>query len=697
MLLLLTGMITYYIIPIDFAFHIKKQEHKTKKYLTLHRSVKLLFIITIIVAGLTDISKAQKATDPAYKNYFTGIKLYDNGLFAESAKTLNVFIKNHPDDPVNQSAYYFVVRAQSKLDSTNTPKYFEQYLDRYPKGDKAVDLLVELGDRAGAGGSYQDAINYYGRALKHKPGPDESSKILFWMAQSSSSMGDNNLSRKYYMTLADSFPNTGLAPKALYARGRSYLNDENYAASTKAFEILKERYPNDPVTRRVGTALGESYYKQKRYGEAIDALKNAMPYLDADSKSKAVYLIAESYNYLNNYTEASNYYLRYINMNKGTDQVRLAYYGLGWVYNKEKIYHWAADAFGKAAAGNDDVARKALYYKAVNEKLGGYYDRAINTFREFGKKYKKGLWVEPAYYEWAMTAFQTGRNSEAIQTCLSLIRSGIKLKEPGKLFSLLGEAYYANNEYTRAMQAFDEASKSVNIDPVINRKARFQKAWVLFQNQAYQQAQPQFQDVYKSSTSKKLKGEALFWSANAYYHMKKYSRAAGQFVEFINKFPDSKFVGAARYSLGWTRFKMGEYNQAIPPFEEFLKHYNPPSIALFPYDVDTKLRIGDSYYAMKEYPQAIQYYNEVVGSDPGGDYALYQIANSYYRSDQSYEAVTTLRKLLKMYPNSSLREQAQYNIGYIYFLINNYQQAITEFQMVIKRYPGFELGCPCSI
>ncbi len=200
------------------------------------------------------------------------------------------------------------------------------------------------------------------------------------MAQASSSMGDNNLSRKYYMTLADSFPNTGLAPKALYARGRSYLNDENYAASTKDFRNTEKTLSQRSCHAKSRNGFGESYYKQKRYGEAIDALKNAMPYLDEESKSKAVYLIAESYNYLNNYTEASNYYLRYINMNKGTDQVRLAYYGLGWVYNKEKIYHWAADAFGKAAAGNDDVARKALYYQAVNEKLGGYYDRAINTF-----------------------------------------------------------------------------------------------------------------------------------------------------------------------------------------------------------------------------------------------------------------------------------------------------------------------------
>lgn len=654
----------------------------------MHRSAKLFFIIIVVIAGLPKIGKAQKAANPKFDNYFTGIRLYENGLFEESVKTLHKFIENHPGNTINQSAYYYLVRAEARLDSTNTPKYFEQYLNRYPKGDKAVNLLVELGNLSDKNGAYDKSVSYYKRALGHKPGTDESSRIMFWMAQAASEMGKNDLSRSYYLTLADSFPKTKWAPRALYARGRSFLNEENYSSSTQTFEILKKRYPNDPVTRRVGTALGESYYKQKRYGEAIDALKNAMPYLDDESKSKAVYLIAESYNFLNNYTEASNYYLRFINMNKGSDKTRLAYYGLGWVYNKEKIYHWAADAFGRAAAGNDEVARKALYYKAVNEKLGGYYERAIKTFREFGKKYKNGDWVEPAYYEWAMTAFQTGRYSEAIQACLTLIRSGKKLKEPGKLFSLLGEAYFANNEYTRAMQAFDEASKSVNVNPSINRKARFQKAWVLFQNQAYEQAQPQFETVYKSKASQKLKGESLFWSANAYYHMKKYSKAAGQFADFIQKFPHSQFVGAARYSLGWARFKMGEYNQAISPFKEFLKHYNPPSIALFPYDVDTKLRIGDSYYALKEYDQAIQYYSQVIGSDPGGDYALYQIANSYYRSDQSYEAVTTLRKLLKMYPNSTLREQAQYNIGYIYFLINNYQQAIQEFQKVIKQYPG---------
>src|SRR5699024_1254607 len=122
-------------------------------------------------------------------------------------------------------------------------------------------------------------------------------------------------------------------------------------------------------TRRIGTALGESYYQQNKYKDAVDALKRSLPYLEGDSKTKAIYLIGQSYNALNNFDEASKSYLRYINMTEGTDQERIAHYGLGWMYHKQEIYHWAADEFKIAAQGSDTLARKALYYKAVNEKL----------------------------------------------------------------------------------------------------------------------------------------------------------------------------------------------------------------------------------------------------------------------------------------------------------------------------------------
>lgn len=650
----------------------------------LYKTLVTFILVLIATAG----AGAQNVIKPGYDTYFKGLKLYDQGLFGNAAKLFDQFVQAHPNDRLTETAYYYEVKSKARIDSANTDLYFERYLKRYPRGSKSVDVLVDLGNRADRDGHYDRAISYYKRALKRNPDSDLSSKILFWMAESSTSMGDNNQARHFYMTLADSFPSSQWAPKALFNRGRLYLDENNYKSATDAFEILKNKYPNDAMTRRVGTALGESYFRQKRYDEAIDALNNAMPYLDEEGKSKAVYLIAESYNYLNQFQNASKYYLRFINMNKGSDKVRLAYYGLGWVYNKQKIYHWAADAFEKAAKGNDDLARKALYYKAVNEKLGGRYEDALKTFRDFGNKYKKGTWVQEAYYEWAVTAFETGRYTETIEVCEDLVRSNMKLDHPGKVFSLLGQGYFANNEYTRAIEAFNEAAKSVDVNPEVQWEARFQKAWVLYRNQAYKQAQPLFEDVYKHNTKSDLAGEALFWDADCYYHMQQYGTAAKLFRNYLNQFPNGKFNGAARYSIGWADFERGDYEAAIDPFKAFLKNYKPPPVALFPYDEDTRLRIGDSYYALKQYDQAIQYYQQAVNSKEGGDYALYQIANSYYRSNQSYQAVSTLRELMNKFPNSSLKAQAQYNIAYIYFLSNNYEQAISEFKRTIRMFPG---------
>src|SRR5690625_6165425 len=55
-----------------------------------------------------------------------------------------------------------------------------------------------------------------------------------------------------------------------------------------------------------------------------------------------------------------------------------------------------------------------------------------------------------------------------------------------------------------------------------------------------------------------------------------------------------------------------------------------------------------------------------------------------------FDAVTQFRRLLRIYPYSRLREQAQYNIAYVYLNTGNYDQAIEEFTTVIQRYPGTE-------
>ncbi|MEO1021357.1 MAG: tetratricopeptide repeat protein [Bacteroidota bacterium] len=636
-------------------------------------------------------------TTPVYAQFdqqakdvdFTNAKhAFELGFFEESVRLFERFLNGYPEHRLAPDAGYHLARARSAGDSTHIEFYYRDFIQRYPESDYAKTLLKDLGHRFTNNGEYAQAIAYYEESMTQWMDQTTAAETKYWIAEAAAQNTDYQASRLYFLELADEYPESEWAPRALYARGRLYLTEGQYEESTQAFELLRERYPNDPVTRRVGTALGESYYQQARYPEAIEALRKAMLYLDDESKIKALFLQAESYNYLGNYNEASKAYLQYINLTKGTLRERPARYGLGWLYHRQQIYHWAADEFSRASEGDDIMARKALYYKAVNEKLSSNYERSMETFRRFGERYKTGQWVEIAYYEWAIAAFENANYDEAIEVLVDLVRNEKDLNDPGKIYTFLGEVFYANAEYTSATQAFEQAEKVASIDPELRRQARFQKAWIQFRNQAYEQAQPLFESVYAEDATSDLGAEALFWSADSYYKLNRFSEAAQRFNLFAERYPENELIGAARYSLGWSYFKTGNFEAAVGPLEAFLEEYNPPPIALFPYDTDTQLRIGDAYYAMGDYRKSIQFYTKAIGAEPGGDYAMFQVANSYYRANRTFEAVTNFRKLLRIYPFSRLREQAQYNIAYIYLNTANYTQAIEEFQTVINKYPG---------
>lgn len=647
---------------------------------------RLLFVLQLFLLG--SVAVAQQPRFGNLDSYYKSLIWHELGFFDFSYQDAHAYLVSDFFEPEKETADYHKLQSQLAFDSTAADIFSDVFINNWSNSDYAVMAKLQLANSAFRAADYKKAIQDYEEVLLLDKNQEISDKVLYWMAESARLDKNLNQSRAYYLQLADEFPGSGLAPSALYARGAMFLSEKEYDKATEAFELLKDRFPNDKVTRRIGTALGEAYYQQRRFEECITALKNELPLLQGEEESKAVFLIAESYNYLNDFENASAFYLRYNNINEGKEEARYAQYGLGWVYHKQQIYHWSAESFGKAVSGDDDLSRKALYYKAVNEKLAGLYPKAMASFQSFGEQYKTGFWVEEAYYEWAISAFEFNQFTEAIEILLEVIRGGNKLNQAGKLYSLLGEAYFANNEYTRAMQAFEEAERSVDIDPDIKIQAGFQKAWLLYRNQAYAQAQPLFEQIFKAHPDSKVAAEALFWSADAFYSLEDYGPAGAQFGQFIQLYPSHKLTGAARYSLGWSHFKMGEFKESVTPFEEFLANYQPPPIALFPYDIDTRLRLGDAHYALREYDTAIAYYEKTIGADPGGDYAIFQIANSYYRSDRTYEAVTNFRKMLRIYPWSRLREQAQYNIGYVYFLMGNYDQAIAEFNTVITKYPG---------
>ncbi len=657
----------------------------------MSRIIAIFLFCFIAFGAITPTDVRAQHEQESYQQFFqSGLNLFEKGLFLESITQFEKAITESQSSTEKETADFYRVRAFTQIDPGAIDHYVDPFVQTYPGSNRVAVLLKEVGHQHLKREEFAEAIFRFDQALNYPQSYMERAELYYTLGDVAVENKDYNLARRYFLELSDNHGRSIWSPRALYSRGRLYLEEERYDDASDAFELLRERHPDTASARRIGTALGESYYRQRRYVEAIDAFMDALAYVDEENRQKAIYLIAESYNALDNFEQATRYYRIYLSRVDNLSEERIAHYGLGWVYHKQNIYHWASRSFADASAGDDDLARRALYYQAVNEKLAGRFRNSLNTFREFGDRFGEGVFYEEARYEWAFTALETGSNSEAVEVLLPLARNYAQLNNPGKVLILLGEAYYANGEYTRAIEAFELAANITDLDPALKRQTQFQRAWVLYFNQAYRQAQPDFETVFNAAPNSDLGSEALFWSADSNYQMGEYGAASRQFADFIRRYPNSELVGAAKYSLGWSYFMMGDFENATGPLIDFLNNYEPPSIALFPYDIDTRLRIGDSFYAQGKYREAMEYYSATIGAEPGGDYAMFQVANSHYRMNRNFEAVTQFRRLLRIYPYSRLREQAAYNIAYIYLNTGNYDQAIEEFRTVISRYPGTE-------
>ena len=158
---------------------------------------------------------------------------------------------------------------------------------------------------------------------------------------------------------------------------------------------------------------------------------------------------------------------------------------------------------------------------------------------------------------------------------------------------------------------------------------------------------------------------------------------------------------------GMEDFEDGKYKDAIKSFET-LKDWYPFS----KYAILAELKIGDSYYHLKEYEQAIFAYEEFENLHPRNEaipYVLYQIGLCYFEQmdtvdrDQSStrKALETFNRLIRTFPKNEYARKAKAHrtqshkilaghdlyVGMYYYKSKRYKAALNRFKAVLSDYP----------
>lgn len=655
--------------------------------MTAFKRLSLLLLAAVLVSGPVYAQRVPESPEQAFSDAY---RLYADEFYEQAIARFDAFQETYPDH-INaaEALYYQGEAALAAGHSELAVTLFTRFRKRYPAHPLAFRASLALGQYFYETGNYERALATLADALEDDPPDEIAAKSLYWMGESAQHLGRTGEALTYFRQAADTYRFTETAPIALYAIAYTHVQQEAYDEAARAFEVLGARYPESPYARNLGLALAEVYYELDDYQRVVDEIQRRTPQLDAPARERATFLRAEAYNQLRDSENAIVYYRQITEGNPQNPYYRRALYGLGWNYYHEGVHQWAADHFAQASGGYDDeLAMQATYYEAVNRYLADQKRPAIGLFATVAARWPNGSLADKALYEKGMVEYELRLWQDANDSFSRLLQDYRSSTLTGETLRQRGYTAIALNDYDGAYRDFDRAVALNAAPQELKDEIVFQKAWLQYRLEEYAASAPAFLQLYEQNTSAPKADEALFWAAESYYQLDQFDRSTRLFRQYLQTFRDGANVDAAHYALGWTYFRQTRYGDAIDEFRVFIDNYREDSGV--PYLTDARLRLADSYYALKRYGEAIRLYQRVA--DTGEDYALYQVAQAFYNAGDAFEAISAFRDLLTDQPDSNWREEAQYTLGYIYFQNQDYDQAIAEYQKLIQLHPNDPLA-----
>ncbi|MFT5143770.1 MAG: TolA-binding protein [Rhodothermales bacterium] len=629
-------------------------------------------------------ASAQPVAPNENQAFALALRAFEEGRYVSAADRFDGFDEAFPASDLLPDALYYegaaLLAAGQEGPAIMVLTEFER---RYPAHPRAFEARLALGRHYFETGKAREALETLNLVLLSDPPDDLAARALYWMGDAAQQLDDREAALAFYERAAG-YRGTPTAPAALYARGYLLIRGQDYTRGAEAFELLAARYPDSDLSLSVGLALAEVYYDIGDYVRAVTEIRQRLPRLEPALQEKAHFLLAESYNQLRDSENAIVHYERFTGANPTSEYHRRARFGLAWNYYYEEAYQWSSEQFAAAQDGSgDQLDQDALYYEGVNLKLSAKPNDAMDRFQGYVSRYPSGSLADHAQFELGLLLYAIGDWSGASDAFGDLISGYPRSDLLGQAYMHRGNTLIALGDFDAALRSFDEAIQRNSASPQLRDDVVFQKAWLLYRRADYSAAAEAFSDLLAESPRGDKAPESLFWLAESHFQMEEFSRSGDLFRRYLSENPGGKHAEAAHYALGWTYFRQARYTEAIPQFESFLSLHQGGTQTI-PYEADARLRLADSHFALKQYPQAVRVYGRLAAD--GDDYSLYQIGQAYANAGDPLEAIATFRQLLEIFPLSEWREEARYSLGYLFFLNQEYDQAISSFQELIRAH-----------
>lgn len=675
---------------------------------------KLLFAIGILLSFQLSAQTSEKYNSD-YENFYRAEDLYMKEQYGAARKEFRIFMDGFPElnDPFYVKASYYEAVSALHLYNNDAETLLLDFLKNYPESIYRTDIYFRLGKHYYYRKNYDDALIWFDKLSIQDIDEEDRDEFYFKLGYANFKEDNFDAARGAFVEIKDG--TSQYAAPALYYYSHIAYDRKQYQIALEGFLKLEN---DEKFGKLVPYYIAQIYYLQGKYDE-VTKYANKISSEDGVLDDKDIsLLIGDAYYRTGRYKEAVPFLEKY---NQATITTREDDYRLGYAYYRSLQYAPAVGMFDRVTTVEDSLGQIAFYHIGecmlkLNNKVSARSGFEGAAFIEADP-----LVQEDALFNYAILSYQLDINpyDEAVEAFELYLNRYPNSKRKEDIYQYLVNVYLSTNNYDKALASLDKLpNKDIKLKQAYQLIC-FNQGVSRFQREDYSAAISSFKNVEKYPIDPSVSGQAVYWTADAYYRIGLAKPANAMFDKAIQGFTSfggmpgvsNGLKSESKYSLGycywnkaelalvellkyergstsyksWEQKRTNELNSAIAAFGSFLQS-NPNGDQK---KADAYMRLADCHFITKDNLSAIDNYKKAFALHKGyDDQALYYMAITYgYSEGKSQEKISNLLDIINNYPDSKYKLASIIQVAETYKSKEQYDKALQYFSKIVQEYP----------
>jgi TolA-binding protein len=597
-------------------------------------------------------------SSPAALNVFSQAATYQNNrAFDLAAESWQGFLSDFPEDPKAVEAQYhlgvcflelkeFAKARDSLRKSLAGGKDFSRREDAHLNLGWAIYTLA-LRDRAEL---FAQADRVFARLLEEYPQGKYRDQAWFLRGESLYMQGKREKAAEAYQHLVEDHAESELLSNGLYALGVTFEELGRFAEAQKVYERFLQKFADNVLAAEVGMRRAETVLQQGDVAAAEQGFREVSRiagFAQADhARYRQAYCVARQ----ERFAEAA------------------------------ELFAAIVQDFPESRYQNDaSMAAARAYFRAgEDEQAAQWFDRLLQTGGPTATEaahWRARLWLKAGEAERALELVD--RFSEEAQSQKHAFAENLRMDQADAMYEL-------PDRQRRAMELYLKLARDVP-DHVLAPQALYNAAFAAMELEDYPQAQQLAADFLAKHGDHRLVPDVKRIAAECQLQLGSSEDAARLFGELAGNSGDPDEAGRLQLRQAVALYAQKKYRDTLTQLTTRLDSFEVPEQR-----AEALFLIGVSYFHQDQFDQAQQSLQQSLEADGQwrqADEALLYLSRAHHRRGQAADAKLEIERLLRDFPESTLREQATYRLGEYCYALEEFAAAVGHYQGVIERWP----------